>query len=61
MGLEREIEIKQYAAELCRAYQACHLTQIPKRNEDIIKELMNKFGISYEEAKYCFEHNREIL
>lgn len=54
-----ERKIKEYADTLCRKYSSVHITQIKTRNELIISELMKKFNISYEYARYCFENNKD--
>lgn len=54
-----ERKIKEYADILCRKYNSVHITQIKTRNELIISELMKKFNISYEYARYCFENNKD--
>ena len=55
----RECEIKECASNLCKELGSVCYPCIAKRNEKIIKELMEKFNIDYEYAKYCFENNSD--
>ncbi len=47
-------EKRAYCRELCKKYSGINQYQIVERNEEIIKQLMQKFDIEREEALEIF-------